>query len=600
MKKSNEGHISISLKGTPASPGIAIGAVYVMGTGVKKILPQKLSDKNVKIEIEKFQSAVNKAKEELQVLRDQTAQLIDEESARIFDSHILMLEDELIVDQTINRIKTEKKNADYIFSNIIENMELSLKNLDNEYFREKSADLRDVQRRVVYNIQGETQGALSDLKVPSIIVAKELTPSETITLDKSKVLGFVTDFGGRTSHGAIMARALKVPSVVGLVSGFEKLKTGDKIVLDANEGIVYLNPNSDIIKEYKKLTRDYHNFELGLKRIKELPPRTKDGKDIDLSANIEFPHEARNIRNQGAQGIGLYRTEYLYFTKHHLPSEEEQYEEYVQILSSLGNQPIIIRTFDLGGDKFPDSFKFPVEANPFLGLRAIRIYRKYTELFKTQLRAILRASVFGQVRIMFPMISCVSEMRFCQNFLQTIRGELELEGKEFSRDIPIGAMIEVPSAAVVADLIARECDFLSIGTNDLIQYSLAVDRGNENVAYLYKPYNPSILRLVHDIVKKGHEQSVWVGMCGEMASDPLATMLLIGLGLDEFSVSPVSLLHIKEIIRRVEYSECENMAERVLSYSTTEQVENYLKSVYKAKFKDFAFGYTKSATSKFG
>ena len=577
------------LKGTAASPGIAIGKIYVLGSNDVSVDYSAISSHEVDAKIKEFQTAVADAKDEIRLLKAQTERALGPDSAKIFDVQLFMLDDEAIVHKTIEKIRAELAGADYSFYQVVTELEESMATMKDEYMRARAADLRDIKKRVIFHIQGVQQKVLSKLSEPAIIVAKELTPSDTISLDRTKVLGFATDFGGRTSHAAIMARSLKVPSVVGLVVACQRLKTGDYAILDAHEGLLVIHPSDTSIRKYRKLNSDYQGFEQRLRQHKELPPVTKDGKDIEVAANIEFSVESSYVKEQGLHGIGLFRTEYLFFTRPHFPSEEEQFNEYAGVLKTIPDQPVIIRTFDFGGDKIPDSFSFPPEDNPFLGLRAIRVYQKYQDLFRTQLRAILRASIFGKMHIMFPMISCVSEIRFCQQLLQEVKDELSAEGIPFARDIPVGAMIEVPSAAVISDLIAKECDFLSIGTNDLIQYSLAVDRGNELVAYLYKPYNPAVLRFIRDIIKRGHEQGVWVGLCGEMASDPLATMVLIGMGLDEFSVSPVSIPLIKTIIRRVEFGECQNLAERVLSFSTPDEVEKYLGEVFKRKFQDLTF-----------
>jgi len=575
------------LEGVAASPGIAMGPVVFLGAEVVSVEQRTLRQSEINKEVETFCQAIEKAKTDLQKLVEKTALSIGKESAKIFEVHQLLLEDVLIVDETVKRIREEKMNADQAFLEVMENFELSLESVEGEYLKARAADIRDVKRRVIRNIQGNDHPGQKKLKAPAIIFAKELTPSDTVNIERNKVLGFAMDFGGRTSHAAIMARSLKVPSVVGLKKIGQLLHTGDFVILDGNSGRLIVNPTPRTIEEYKRKFSDYENIQNKLKHLKKLPARTRDGKDIELSANIEFPDEVKAVRESGAVGVGLFRTEYLYLTKSELPTEEEQFREYKKIVKNLNNQPIIIRTFDLGGDKAPRAISLPPEANPFLGARGIRLYREEgVELFKTQLRAIIRASAFGKVRIMFPMISCVSEIRYCQDVLNDVKDEFRKKGIPFAEDIPVGAMIEVPSAAVIADIIARECDFLSIGTNDLVQYALAVDRGNEHIAYLYQPYNPSILRLVKDIIQKGHKCGVWVGICGEMASDPLITMMLIGMGLDEFSVSPVSLLLIKEIIRRVECAECIKIAEDVTSLSTPDEIVGYLRKVMKKRFQD--------------
>jgi len=578
------------LKGVPASPGITMGRVFLLSGDVVKVAPRALQESEIQEEVEKFRAAVTKAKQDIQKLREKAANSLGKESAQIFEAHQLMLEDDLIIDETVRRIQTEKINADLAFFEIMEKFETSIANFQDEHLKSRAVDLRDVKRRVIHNIQGNLTVYLSKIQDPAIIVAKELTPSDTVNLDRDKVLGFATDFGGSTSHAAIMARSIKVPSVVGLLHASQVIQTGDWIILDGSEGTLVVNPTPKTTQRYQQRLDILQGFGRKLDKIKNLPARTKDGKDIELSANIEFAREAEKVWEMGGDGIGLYRTEYLYLTRRQLPNEEEQFNEYAQVVKTLKGKPVIFRTADLGGDKLPQSIEMPPEENPFLGMRAIRLFRHDNQdIMKTQLRAIVRASAFGQVRILFPMISCVSEMRYCQQLLKETKDELKQEGIPFSKNIPVGAMIEVPSSAVIADLIAEECDFLSIGTNDLIQYSLAVDRGNEHVAYLYKPFNPAILRMIREIIHKGHQKGVWVGMCGEMASDPLSTMLLIGMGLDEFSVSLVSLLLIKAIIRRVDYSECENLAQKALRLTTTKDVDKYLRSVFSKKFRDIRF-----------
>lgn len=575
------------LNGVPASPGIAIGRIFMLSGDVARVEKRTLGEEEIEKEITKFNLAIAKAIDDIEVLRKKAAESYGKESAQIFEAHQLMLEDVLIIDETIRRIQTDKINADMAFLEIMETFETAIANFEDEHLRSRAVDLRDVKRRVISNIQGDLGIFLANLSEPAIILAKELTPSETINLDRNKVLGFATDLGGRTSHAAILARSLKVPSVVGLRTACQNLSTSDVVILDGLSGKIIVNPSQSTINFYKRRVRDFDNFGRKLGRLKHLPARTTDSRNIELAANIEFSSEAVHVAEIGGDGIGLYRTEYLYLARPQLPTEEEQFIEYKTVIEQFADKPVIIRTFDVGGDKMPRTITIPTEENPVLGLRAIRLYRNNNKsIIKTQLRAIIRAAIYGKVRILFPMISCVAEIEFCQELVKEVKEELQKEGVEFANDIPIGAMIEVPSAAIIADLIAERCDFLSIGTNDLIQYSLAVDRGNEHVAYLYTPYNPAILRLVGDIIQKGHQKGVWVGMCGEMASDPIATMVLIGLGLDEFSVSLISLLLIKNIIRRVDFSECENLAQKAASFKTSQEVSDYLTDVYSKKFKD--------------
>ena len=580
----------IKLKGIAASPGIAIGKILIMGHDHLKVSRQKISQEEIEREIDKFYQAIEKAKFELESLVNKSRKAIGEEGAKIFKVHQTMLEDPMVLEETEKNIRKEQKSADRAFKDSIEKFESALEEMKTEYFRTRTADLQDLKRRIIGHIQESSPSTINQLTEPAIVFAKELTPSDTVALDADKVLGFAMDFGGRTSHATIVARSMKVPAVVGLHTAHSYIQEGDLVILDGNIGTFIVNPNSKTRSKYQKRLRVYEEFIRRLDEARDLPARTKDGKDIELSSNIEFPMEVENVLSTGGKGIGLYRTEYLYLADTELPSEEEQFIEYKKILEKLKGQPVIIRTFDLGGDKPPKSIKLPAERNPFLGLRGARLYSDLGEnLFRTQLRAILRASVHGNPLIMFPMITCVHEMRFCQNVLDKVREELSQEGHSFAEHIPVGAMIEVPAAALIADLIARECDFLSIGTNDLVQYTTAVDRGNENISYLYQTFNPAVVRFIREIIQKGHEQGKWVGMCGEMASDPLATMMLIGMGLDEFSVSPVSLLLIKEIIRRVDVNECENLVEKVFSYNTTAEIEDYLRTVYQKKFKNLVY-----------
>ncbi len=580
----------IKLKGIAASPGIAIGKILILGHDRLKVDSQKIAKNQIDQEIDKFYKAIEKAKSELESLYNKSRKAIGEEGAKIFLVHQTMLEDPMILQGTEKNIRGEQKSADRAFKDTIEQFESALEEMKNEYFRTRTADLQDLKRRIIGHIQENSPQQVSSITESAIVFAEELTPSDTLALDSDKVLGFAMDFGGRTSHATIVARSLKVPAVVGLHTAHSYINEGDLVILDGNVGTLVINPSSKTRSKYEKRLRVYEEFVRRLDASRTLPARTKDGKDIELSSNIEFPMEVENVLATGGNGIGLYRTEYLYLADTKLPSEEEQFIEYKKILEKLEGQPVIIRTFDLGGDKPPKSIELPAERNPFLGLRGARLYSDIGEkLFRTQLRAILRASMYGNPLVMFPMITCVHEMRFCQNILEKVKQELTQEGHSFAEHIPVGAMIEVPAAAVIADLIARECDFLSIGTNDLIQYTIAVDRGNENISYLYQTFNPAVLRLIREIIQKGHEQGKWVGMCGEMASDPLATMMLIGMGLDEFSVSPVSLLLIKEIIRRVDVSECENLVEKVFSYNTTAEIEHYLRTVYQKKFKNLVY-----------
>ncbi len=577
------------IKGVAASPGIAIGRIKILDKRMISIEHQEISLDEIDQEIERFRKALNKAKKDLTALRNHTAEQMGDDHASIFDAHLLMLEDEVIVQQTIESIK-HQHSAEFAFFEVTSKLERSFADLENDYLKSRVADLKDIKHRVLQHLEGHIHQTIQQISEPAIVIAREFTPSDTVYLDRKKILGFASDLGGRTSHAAILARSLQVPAVVGLEQAFQRARDNQFAIIDGNNGQLILAPEEETLKSYERLEAEYIDYTHKLSKIKHLPPRTQDGKDIELSANIEFPDEADQLEELGAHGVGLYRTEYLFLTRKELPSEEEQVREYTRLVKKVGEKPLIIRTVDIGGDKLPESVRLPHENNPFLGLRGIRLYRKLSHLLKTQVRAILRASAHGsKVRILFPMITNVTEIRECKQMIEEAKKELDDEKIPYNKNIPIGAMIEVPSSAITADIIAKECDYLSIGTNDLVQYSLAVDRGNKQVAYLYQTYNPAIIRMIRDIIHKAHTEGVWVGMCGEMASDPLATMVLIGLGLDEFSVSPVSVLLIKELIRRVDYSECLNVVNKVLAMSTAQEIQTYLAQILGKRFKDLLY-----------
>jgi phosphotransferase system enzyme I (PtsI) len=488
--------------------------------------------------------------------------------------------------RSIRGITKEKKSADYAFYDVMQKYQNTLDESSIEYFQSRISDLNDVKRRVIRQIQGDRTDYLSKLQGSAIIVARDLTPSDTVMLNRRKVLGFAIDYGGRTSHAAIMARSMEVPAVVGLRRLSKLVREGDRIIIDGNEGRVLVQPDEKTLKKYRRLRIKFYKLERKLSQIRNLRCITLDGKEIELSANLEFPDEVDSVISHGARGVGLYRTDYIYLTKTELPTEEEQLEEYTKIVKKISPDPVIIRTMDLGGDKNPQSIVIPPEENPFLGWRAIRISLERQDIFKVQLKAILRASNEGNVKILFPMISGLEELLECKNILEQAKSELKKQGIPFDRNIEIGLMIEVPSAALLADKLAAEVDFLSIGTNDLVQYLLAVDRGNERVAYLYKHLHPAVLRMIKHIIMAGHEQGVWVGMCGEMASDPLATLILLGLDLDEFSVSPMAVPEIKKIIRSTDHREAVRIANKVLEFEKATDVEKFMTRIVRQKFKD--------------
>lgn len=587
--KNNKIKCKYLLKGVPASPGIAISKVFKLKSESISIDPTIVDDSSVDTEVEKFVKAVEKSKSELKSLQSKVVRKVGLENAKIFDVHQLLLEDSVIIEETIHSIKKENKSAEFAFFHIMQKYENTLNGSSTSHFQNRSSDLRDVKRRVIRHIQGDRTDQLNQLSGSAVIVTNDLTPSDAVMLEKRKVLGFATDLGGRTSHAAIMARSMEVPSVVGLRRIFNLVEEGDRIVIDGNEGKVLIQPDEKTINHYRKLQEKYYDTNRKLDGIRDLKCLTIDGKEIELSANLEFSDEAESVKSHGAKGVGLYRTDYIYLTKKELPTEEEQFQEYRKIVKKISPDPVIIRTMDLGGDKLPKSFLIPPQENPFLGWRAIRISLERKDIFKTQLRAILRASGAGNVKILFPMISGLDEVHECKKAVENAKSELQKEGIKYDLDIEIGVIIEVPSAALLADKIAKEVDFLSIGTNDLVQYLLAVDRGNERIAYLYQHLHPAILRMIKQIIIAGHQEGVWVGMCGEMASDPLSTLILIGMDLDEFSVSPIAVPEIKKIIRSTEYREAARIAKKVLQFDRPSEVERFMTKVVRKKFKNLIF-----------
>ncbi|MFQ5636585.1 MAG: phosphoenolpyruvate--protein phosphotransferase [bacterium] len=574
------------LEGISVSPGIAISKVFLLQGEFIKIHPRTVEDSEKSAEVEKFNKAIKQAKREIKALQNKVARRIGEDSAKIFDVHQLLLEDSLINEDTLHGIRDENKSAELAFYDTMQKYQNALLKTSGEYFQGKILDLIDVTRRVIRHLQGDRRDYLSKLEGSGVIVATDLTPSDTVMLDRRKVMGFATEQGGRYSHVAIMSRSMEVPAVAGLEHISSLVSEGDRIIVDGNEGKIIIRPEEKLLNRYREQRNKYYEVESKLVALRNLPSVTLDGKEIELSANLEFSDEVESAKTHGAQGIGLYRSDYIYLANSELPTEEQQYGEYSKIVKRFLDDPVIIRTMDLGGDKQPESITVPHEENPFLGWRAIRISLEKQEIFNVQLRAILRASALGNVKILFPMISGLDEVLECKNALEKAKSELAKEKILYNAEIEIGVMIEVPSAAILADKIAREVDFLSIGTNDLVQYILAVDRGNERIAYLYKHLHPAVLRSIRDIISSGHEEGVWVGMCGEMASDPLATLILLGFELDEFSVSPLFLPEIKKIIRSVEHREAVRIAKKVLEFEKASEVERFMTKVMRQKFKD--------------
>ncbi len=572
----------IMLTGLPAAPGIAIGRAYVYSKHIPKVQQRSIAPDEVPGEIDRLRGAVARSEKELKKILSFTEQKIGRQNALIFEAQIMILHDSVLMEAIERRIKEELKNAEFIVFDEVGKYRRMMLASPDEYVQERAHDVDDVMNRIIRNIQD--QKLFSRLEGESIIVSEHLTPADTVIFSRNQILGYATDTGGLTSHAALLSRSLKIPAVLGLRTATKFIKTGDLLAIDGFAGTVIVHPTSETIESLQRKDQRLKEFEKKLEGIAGLPAETLDHKRIELSANLEFEDEIEFALRQGSQGIGLYRTEGQLMGRSTFPTEDEQAAEYTRVAEAMFPHPVMFRTFDIGGDKFsPDPMK---EENPFLGWRGIRVSLDRPEMFLDQLRAILRASAKKNVRVFFPMVSKVSEVRRAKEYVRRAKEDLKLRGIPFDPKMPIGVMIEVPSAAITADEIAREVDFLSIGTNDLIQYMLAIDRGNNLVASIYQELNPAIIRTIKGIIDAGHKHGKWVGMCGEMAGNPVATMLLVGLGLDELSVAPAVLPEIKKIIRSFKYKEAKGIADRVLSLPTEKEIKQYLGSVLKEKLPD--------------
>lgn len=573
----------VGLKGLPASPGIAIGVLHVLERDDLKIPERTLGSDEVEPEVERFKAAIQSAREDTTLTRTTLALELGEEQAQIFDAHLMILDDVAVVEQTVKDIREEKKNAEFLFSRNLAAMVDSFERINQRYLRDRAADVRDVRRRVLRVLMRGERPSITDQREPIVIVAHDLSPSDTAVMDKNIVLGFATDLGGGTSHSAVMARSRGIPAVVGLKRITEVATTGDQAVVDGTEGRVEINPDEKKLRYYEKKKSQFEDFERGLDQLRDLPAETLDGRSIDLSANIEFPAEAERAKDRGACGIGLFRTEFFYMRRGRLPSEEEQFKAYKQVAEQISPEAVIIRTLDVGGDKFAAYLGTAKETNPFLGRRGIRFSLEKKDIFKCQIRAIYRASAFGNVKMMFPMISSLNELRTANAICEEVRAELAQEGVPFNDKLEVGVMIETPSAVLVGDGLAKETDFFSVGSNDLIQYTLAVDRGNVQLAHLYEPLHPAVLRLIKRAVDVAHDNQIWIGLCGEMAGDPLSAVLLVGMGLDELSTSPYRVPEIKKVIRSVTYSQARDIVDECLRLPCAEDIKKLLLKKLKRK-----------------
>lgn len=578
----------ILMKGIGVSSGIVIGTAHVIERGIVEPLNYcYLDPSDIDTEIERFRNALKESREQLiRVKRMMEAEEKGKEHIRIIDAHLLILKDQMLINDTIKVIQGERVNAEWALKKVLRDLMEFFDRMDDEYLRERSSDIQQIVNRILINLMGRKHESISDIKTPSIVVAHDLAPTDTAQMVKGMVLGFLTDVGGRTSHTAIMARSLEIPAVVGLETITRKVESGDTIIVDGTTGTVIVNPSESVIEVYIKRREKFESYGRALLTYREMPSETTDGRRLKLMGNIEIVEEIDSLIEHGAEGIGLYRSEFLYLNRKDLPSEEEHLEAYRTVVKRMAPHPVIIRTLDIGGDKFLSQMEMAKEINPAMGLRAIRFCLKNTDIFKTQLRGMLRASAFGKVKIMFPMISGIEELRRAKEILGEAKAELKAEGKEYDENVQVGVMIEVPSAAIIADLIVKEVDFVSIGTNDLLQYSLAIDRVNEHVAYLYEPFHPAVLRIIKSVADAGLKAGVSVGVCGEVAGEPEYALILLGFGLDQLSMNAFSILRVKRLIRSLSYAEASKICEKIVNFATAREVQDYINSKLPALYRE--------------
>ncbi|MDP4171337.1 MAG: phosphoenolpyruvate--protein phosphotransferase [Bacillota bacterium] len=567
------------LNGIAASNGIAIAKAYRL---VEPDLSfEKKTVDDAKLEIQRFHSALEQSKSELAAIRDRARVDLGQDKAAIFEAHLLVLSDPELIAPIEDKISSENVNAEHALKETADMFIMMFEQMDNEYMKERAADIRDVTKRVLSHLLGVHVVNPSMIAEEVIIIAEDLTPSDTAQLNRQFVKGFTTDIGGRTSHSAIMARSMEIPAVVGTKTATEEINNGDLVIVDGLKGQVHINPTPEVVEEYHRIHKEYEAQKAEWAKLVNEPTLSEDGHHVELAANIGTPKDLKGVIENGGEGVGLYRTEFLYMGREQLPTEDEQFDAYKSVLQGMGGKPVVVRTLDIGGDKELPYLNLPKEMNPFLGFRAIRLCLEEQEIFRTQLRALLRASSFGNLKIMFPMIATLDEFRAAKAVLNEEKDKLVSEGQIVSDKIELGIMVEIPSTAILADQFAKEVDFFSIGTNDLIQYTMAADRMNQRVAYLYQPYSPSILRLVKMVIDAAHAEGKWAGMCGEMAGDETAIPLLLGLGLDEFSMSATSILKARSQIRKLSRKRMQELAQEVLNMSTTAEVVEAVKAAAK-------------------
>lgn len=567
------------LKGIGASDGISFAKAYRLMEPDLTVEKKDITD--AAAETDRFRAALKKSEAELEVIKEKARKDLGDDKAAIFEAHLLVLNDPELTGPIEDKIKSDSVNAEYALQETADMFIGMFESMDNEYMKERAADIKDVTKRVLAALLGVDLPAPALIAEEVVVVAEDLTPSMTAQLNREFVKGFTTDIGGRTSHSAIMARSLEIPAVVGTKNATSDIQNGDLIIIDGLQGEVHINPTEEVAAEYKKRAEAYAQQKAEWAKLVNEETVTADGHHVELAANIGTPADLEGVKANGGEGVGLYRTEFLYMGRDNLPTEEEQFESYKAVLEGMAGKPVVVRTLDIGGDKELPYLNLPHEMNPFLGFRAIRLCLEEQDIFRTQLRALLRASVYGNLKIMFPMIATINEFREAKAVLLEERAKLESEGTEVAEKIELGIMVEIPSTAVIADLFAKEVDFFSIGTNDLIQYTMAADRMNERVSYLYQPYNPSILRLVKMVIEAAHKEGKWAGMCGEMAGDETAIPLLLGLGLDEFSMSATSILKARAQLKHLSKADMEELAAKAVEMSTAEEVVELVHAIKK-------------------
>lgn len=569
------------LHGVGVSPGVISGSVHVLRSDTEQISRKRVSPESIPDEIERLEVALSRTREQLHHIQKEISQVLDSKSASIFDAHMLVVDDHSFIEEIVQVVEDENMNVEWALEKVSKEYSEALSKIEDDYLRERSADIKDVTKRILRNLSGKQTSSLARIKQPCIVVAHDISPSETAVMSKDTVIGFATDIGSPSSHTAIMARALEIPAVVGLTDVSSRVSQGDRVLIDGQQGVLIINPTEDQLSALCSKADKQNRIRDGLRKLKDRPAETKDGKKIVLSANIELPKEVESARKYGANGVGLFRTEFLYLSEHGLPNEESQTQVYTTAAKALHPQPLIIRTVDIGGDKFISKYDTAPEINPFLGWRGIRFCLAQEEIFLRQLRSILRASVYENVKIMYPMISNLAEVLQANKLLESAKDQLRTEGVDFNEDIDVGAMVEVPSAALTADHIAPHIDFFSIGTNDLVQYTMAADRVNEKVSHLYEPSHPAIIRLIKKTCEAKKDNEIWVGVCGEMAGNPLWTPLLLGLGVDELSATPKSIPEIKDIICNIDIPTAEDIAAKALQLDNAEDIDDLCRALIK-------------------